>query len=71
MMNTYLPLSIAYLDEQGVIVNITDMKPLTTDPHPSAKPAKYALEMNQGWFAKHGIKAGAKVEGLGAAPPGQ
>ena len=71
MMNTYLPLSIAYLDEQGVIVNITDMKPLTPDPHPSAKPAKYALEMNQGWFAKHGIKAGAKVEGLNAAPPGQ
>ena len=71
MMNTFLPLSIAYLDEQGVIVNITDMKPLTTDPHPSAKPAKYALEMNQGWFAKHGIKAGAKVEGLGSAPPGQ
>lgn len=71
MMNTYLPLSIAYLDEQGVIVNITDMKPLTTDPHPSSKPAKYALEMNQGWFAKHGIKAGAQVEGLKAAPPAQ
>ena len=71
MMNTYLPLSIAYIDEHGVIVNITDMKPLTTDPHPSAKPAKYALEMNQGWFAKHGIKAGAHVEGLKDAPPAQ
>src|SRR5579862_8797244 len=43
MMNTYLPLSIAFVDEQGIIVNITDMKPLTTDPHPSAKPAKFAL----------------------------
>lgn len=71
MMNTYLPLSIAFVDEQGVIVNITDMQPLTTDPHPSAKPAKYALEMNQGWFAKHGIKAGIRIEGLKDAPPAQ
>ncbi len=71
MMNTYLPLSIAYVDEQGVIVNITDMKPLTTDPHPSAKPAMYALEMNQGWFAKRGIKAGARIEGLKEAPRAQ
>ena len=64
MMNTYIPLSIAFLDEKGTIVNIDDMAPLTTDPHSSAKPAKYALEMNRGWFAKRGIKAGAKVEGL-------
>ena len=71
MMNTYIPLSIAYVDEQGVIVNITDMKPLTTNPHPSAKPAKYALEMNQGWFARRGIKAGARVDGLKDAPPAQ
>jgi uncharacterized membrane protein (UPF0127 family) len=71
MMNTYIPLSIAYADEQGVIVHITDMKPLTTDPHPSIKPAKYALEMNQGWFAKHGIKAGARIDGLKEAPPAQ
>lgn len=71
MMNTYIPLSIAFVDEQGTIVNITDMKPLTTDPHPSAKPAKYALEMNQGWFAKRGIKAGAKIDGLKNAPPPQ
>ena len=71
MMNTYIPLSIAFIDEHGVIVNIADMKPLTTDPHPSAKPAQYALEMNQGWFAKRGIKAGAKVEGLDQAPSAQ
>ena len=71
MMNTYLPLSIAYIDENGTIVNIADMKPLTTDTHPSAKPAKYALEMNLGWFAKRGIKAGAKIEGLKNAPPAQ
>ena len=71
MMNTHISLSIAFIDEHGAIVNIADMKPLTTDPHPSAKPAKYALEMNQGWFAKRGIKAGAKIEGLKNAPPPQ
>jgi uncharacterized protein len=71
MANTYLPLSIAFIDERGAIVNIADMKPLTTNPHPSAKPAKYALEMNQGWFAKRGIKAGAKVDGLDKAPAGR
>lgn len=68
MMNTYIPLSIAFLDENGAIVNIADMKPLTTDSHSSTKPAKYALEMNQGWFAKRGIKPGARVEGLERAP---
>ena len=71
MMNTFIPLSIAYLDEGGVIINITDMKPQTTDPHPSSRPARYALEMNQGWFAKRGIKAGAKVEGVDKSPPAQ
>ena len=71
MMNTYLPLSIAFADEQGVIVNIDDMKPLTTDPHPSSKPARFALEMNRGWFARHGIKAGARIVGLKNAPPPQ
>jgi len=68
MMNTYIPLSIAFLDENGTIVNIADMRPLTTDSHTSTKPAKYALEMNQGWFAKRNIKAGARVEGLERAP---
>jgi len=71
MMNTHVPLSIAYLDDAGTIINILDMKPLTTDPHPSTRPARYALEMNQGWFAKRGIKAGAKVDGLAKAPPAQ
>jgi hypothetical protein len=71
MKNTYVPLSIAFIDEAGVIVSIADMKPLTTDPHPSLKPAKYALEMNQGWFAKRGIKPGAKVQGLKDAPSAQ
>jgi uncharacterized membrane protein (UPF0127 family) len=71
MMNTYIPLSIAFIDEHGAILNIADMKPLTTDPHPSAGPAKYALEMNKGWFAKRGIKAGATIDGLKNAPPAQ
>ena len=71
MMNTYVPLSIAFIDEAGTIINIEDMKPLTTNPHPSAKPAKYALEMNRGWFAKRGIKAGARIDGLKNVPPPQ
>jgi uncharacterized membrane protein (UPF0127 family) len=69
MMNTYIPLSVAFIDERGVIINIEDMKPHTQDTHPAAKPAKYALEMNQGWFGKRGIKPGAKIEGMEQAPP--
>ena len=69
MMNTYIPLSVAFLDEGGVIINIEDMKPHTQNSHPAAKPAKYALEVNLGWFGKRGIKPGAKVEGIGQAPP--
>ena len=69
MMNTYIPLSVAFIDERGAIINIEDMKPHTQDTHPAAKPAKYALEMNQGWFGKRGIKPGAKIEGMEQAPP--
>src|SRR5262245_1578290 len=71
MMNTYIPLSVAFLDEGGRIINIADMQPHTQDSHGATKPAKYALEMNQGWFAKRGIKPGARVEGLERAPPVQ
>jgi uncharacterized protein len=71
MMNTYVPLSVAFLDAKGVIINIEDMEPQTQDTHPAAKPAKYALEMNKGWFAKRGIKPGAKLEGIEKAPPAQ
>ena len=63
MRNTLLPLSIAFLADDGTVVNIADMKPQTTDSHCSAKPVRFALEMNQGWFAKRGIKSGAKVQG--------
>ncbi|MBI1965104.1 MAG: DUF192 domain-containing protein [Betaproteobacteria bacterium] len=69
MENTYVPLSVAFLDENGVIVNIADMRPHTRDTHPALRPAKYALEVNQGWFRKRGIGPGARVEGIGRAPP--
>jgi uncharacterized membrane protein (UPF0127 family) len=69
MMNTYLPLSVAFLDAKGVIINIADMEPHTRVTHGATQPAKYALETNQGWFRKRGIQAGAKVEGLDRAPP--
>jgi len=63
MKNTFIPLSVAFLDQRGTILNIEDMKPQTEQSHCSSGPARYALEMNQGWFAKKGIKAGAKLSG--------
>lgn len=63
MKNTLLPLSAAFVADDGTIVNIEDMKPLTLDSHCSHKPVRYVLEMNQGWFAKKGIKAGYKLTG--------
>ncbi len=71
MMNTHIPLSVAFLDERGVIINIADMEPQTRNTHPAARPAKYALEVNRGWFKKRGIRPGAKVEGIERAPPAQ
>lgn len=61
MKNTYIPLDVAYITKDGVIIDIFAMQPLTLNGHPSSKPARYALEMNRGWFAKHGIKVGDKV----------
>ena len=63
MKNTLLPLTAAFVDDHGVIVNLADMKPQTTDSHCSAKPVRYVLEMNLGWFAKKGLKAGSKLGG--------
>jgi uncharacterized membrane protein (UPF0127 family) len=63
MKNTLLPLSIAFVADDGTIVNIDDMKPQTLDSHCSTKPVRFVLEMNQGWFAKRGVKAGAKLKG--------
>jgi len=63
MKNTLLPLTAAFVADDGTIVNTVDMKPETTDSHCSAKPVRYVLEMNKGWFAKKGIKAGSKLSG--------
>jgi uncharacterized membrane protein (UPF0127 family) len=70
MKNTPLPLSIAFIDAKGMILNIRDMMPFTTDGHPSDGEALYALEVNRGWFAQRGIKAGDRVQGLDKAGKG-
>lgn len=63
MKNTLIPLTAAFVADDGTIVNLVDMKPQTTDSHCSAKPVRFVLEMNQGWFAKRGLKAGSKLSG--------
>jgi len=63
MKDTYLPLTAAFLADDGTVVNLADMKPLALDSHCSAKPVRFVLEMNQGWFAKKGIKPGMKLSG--------
>ena len=68
MINTYIPLSIAFLDKNGTILNIIDMSPHTKKKHTAASVAKYALEMNLGWFGVKNIKAGQKITGLEKAP---
>ncbi len=71
MKNTYVPLSIAFLDDKGVILNIEDMKPQDERTTPSRGVARYALEMKQGWFRERGIQAGQRVLGLDKAGPGR
>ena len=63
MRNTLVPLSIAFLADDGSIVNIADMEPQSEQSHCSARPVRYALEMNRGWFAKRGLKVGARLQG--------
>ena len=63
MKNTLLPLSVAFVSDDGAIANIDDMKPQTLDSHCSSKEVRYVLEMNDGWFAKRGIRAGMKLQG--------
>ena len=63
MKNTLIPLSAAFLADDGTIVNIEDMEPLVLDGHCSTQPVRFVLEMNKGWFAKKGIKAGSKLQG--------
>jgi uncharacterized membrane protein (UPF0127 family) len=69
MKNTLIPLSVAFIDEAGAIINIADMQPQSEQSHCATRPARYALEMNKGWFAERGIKAGAKLRGLEKIAP--
>ena len=71
MKNTLIPLSIAFLDDSGRIVQIADMKPQSRDNHCSVKPVRFALEMNAGWFKSRGLAAGGRIYGLEKAPPGR
>lgn len=64
MKNTLIPLSVAFLDERGRIINIADMQPLDETSHCASRPARFALEMTQGWFKQRGIVAGAAIQGL-------
>ena len=63
MKNTLVPLSVAFVANDGSITNIENMSPQTLDSHCSAKPVRFVLEMNVGWFAKRGIKAGTRIHG--------
>ncbi len=71
MRNTLLPLSVAFLDEKGRILNVEEMQPKTEDNHCAAKPARYALEMNLGWFRSRGLGAGVAITGIDKAPAGR
>lgn len=67
MKNTFLPLSIGYFSKEKILIDIQDMEPVTSEmqqpkTYPSTGPAKYALEVNQGWFKKHKVKIGAKLK---------
>ncbi len=64
MKNTLLPLTAAFVADDGTIVNLADMKPQTTDSHCSTQPVRFVLEMHQGWFAKKGLKAGSRLRGV-------
>lgn len=68
MRNTFIPLSVAFLDAEGRILNIEDMTPQTEDLHCAAAPARFALEMNQGWFEIRRLKPGARIRGVDALP---
>ena len=69
MKNTLIPLSVAFIDEAGVITNIADMQPHSEQSHCATRAARYALEMNKGWFAQRGIKAGVRLRGLEKLAP--
>ena len=63
MKNTLIPLAVAFVADDGTIVNLDEMKAQTLNAHCSEKPVRYVLEMNTGWFSKKGLKAGNKLQG--------
>lgn len=69
MKNTRIPLSIAFINEEGEIVDIQDMKPMDLSLYASAYPARFALEVNRGWFDRHGIRVGDRVRIPGYTGP--
>jgi uncharacterized membrane protein (UPF0127 family) len=64
MKNTLIPLSVAFIDDRGAIVNIEDMEPHSEVSHCAAQPVRYALETTRGWFATRGIKPGSRLGGI-------
>lgn len=64
MKNTLIPLAVAFLDDEGIIVNIEEMEPQTLNEHCAARPVRYALEMNGGWFAARGLGVGTVIKGV-------
>jgi uncharacterized membrane protein (UPF0127 family) len=66
MKNTLVPLSVAFIDEQGKILNVAQMEPMSEVSHCAKAPAKYALEMRQHWFKQKGIGEGANIKGITA-----
>jgi uncharacterized membrane protein (UPF0127 family) len=63
MRNTLIPLTAAFVADDGTVVNLADKKPMSDESHCSTKPVRFVLEMNQGWFAKRNIQAGYKLTG--------
>ena len=68
MRNTLMPLSVAFLDGRGRIINVDEMQPQTENTHCATKPAKFALEMNAAWFKRRGLGAGTIIAGIDKAP---
>ena len=68
MRNTLLPISVAFLDEEGRILNIEDMQPLTEINHCAALPARFALDMKLGWFSSKEFKPGQRIGGVENSP---
>jgi len=71
MRNTPLPLTAAFVADDGTIINLADMQPMTENSHCAAQPVRYVLEMHQGWFARRGLKAGSKLGGAVFAAGGK